>query len=462
MHAVRIRRGLASPIAVLLLAGGGISAAAVSWWAAPASASTIHVSDEASFRAAFNSNANDTIVLDADIHLTSATGCSRGTRTTANNPLTVDGQGQFKIVQDCPGLGVLSVLSPNTTNLTLRGLTVTGGNDAGDGGGLEFEAGTLTVDHSTFLNNAATSTTGPPFFFGSDGGGIDFEGHSAMTVTDSTFSGNSASDDGGAINCDSGGATASRTITISRSTFIGNSTVAGLGNSGGAIDMENSDPCALTLTNSTITQNTSGDDAAVTAEFAQDTISLVYSSIVNNATAPASPGAAARPAGPKSADNVGPDHPGGVHSENNNNPIATANVEISTPANLTLFGTVIARPHGGPNCSSLTGTPLVGVASAGYNFADDTSCALTGATDKQGAGLDPFLGAPASNGGPTQTLLPQLSSPLIDAIPAAACQSGPAAGVTTDQRGVVRPQGSGCDIGAVELEVIRAIPRFTG
>jgi hypothetical protein len=61
------------------------------------------------------------------------------------------------------------------------------------------------------------------------------------------------------------------------------------------------------------------------------------------------------------------------------------------------------------------------------------------------------------------------TSPVIDAIPAAACQTGIAAGITTDQRGVDRPQLVGCDIGAVEvtqqdLQVEAAViqPRFTG
>ena len=68
-----------------------------------------------------------------------------------------------------------------------------------------------------------------------------------------------------------------------------------------------------------------------------------------------------------------------------------------------------------------------------------------------------WVGALANNGGPTPTLLPLTGSPLIDAIPAAACQSGSAAGITTDQRGLPRPgvgigTGPNCDIGAVELQ----------
>jgi len=45
---------------------------------------------------------------------------------------------------------------------------------------------------------------------------------------------------------------------------------------------------------------------------------------------------------------------------------------------------------------------------------------------------------------------------LIDAIPISACQTDGAAGITVDQRGVTRPQGPRCDIGAVEAE--RVIP----
>ena len=67
--------------------------------------------------------------------------------------------------------------------------------------------------------------------------------------------------------------------------------------------------------------------------------------------------------------------------------------------------------------------------------------------------------------------MPQPGSPVLDWIPAGACgfvpfgyslegeqhlgQFGidPLAPITADQRGVARPQGAGCDVGAVELEV---------
>lgn len=72
------------------------------------------------------------------------------------------------------------------------------------------------------------------------------------------------------------------------------------------------------------------------------------------------------------------------------------------------------------------------------NLVEDGSCDadLTG---------DPLLGALSDNGGPTQTHALLEGSPAIDAGDLAACPG-------IDQRGAIRPQGPGCDIGAFELE----------
>src|SRR5262249_55622792 len=58
--------------------------------------------------------------------------------------------------------------------------------------------------------------------------------------------------------------------------------------------------------------------------------------------------------------------------------------------------------------------------------------------------INPLLAALANNGGSTQTQALLTGSPAIDAIPVASCA------VNADQRGVARPQGNGCDIGAFE------------
>jgi hypothetical protein len=104
------------------------------------------------------------------------------------------------------------------------------------------------------------------------------------------------------------------------------------------------------------------------------------------------------------------------------------------------------------------------ITSLGYNFSDDDTCGFTNAAvgDRQNAG-NPGLGALAANGGPTPTLLPAVTSPLVNFIPIAVCGGGDTiAGspVTTDQRGISRPQETGCEIGSVELEGL--VVRFTG
>jgi hypothetical protein len=96
----------------------------------------------------------------------------------------------------------------------------------------------------------------------------------------------------------------------------------------------------------------------------------------------------------------------------------------------------IVHPGSGVACSPSPNPPR----SLGWNLIGDDSCRLTAdPTDQQNT--DPLLGPLADNGGPTQTHLPLPGSRAIDA-------GGVCTGV--DQRGVVRPQGAACDVGAVE------------
>jgi hypothetical protein len=88
--------------------------------------------------------------------------------------------------------------------------------------------------------------------------------------------------------------------------------------------------------------------------------------------------------------------------------------------------------------------------SAGYNLSDDPGCAgfLTAVGDQNGT--NPRLGPLADNGGPTQTHALIAGSPAIETGNPALPGSGGAACAATDQRGVTRPQGARCDIGAFE------------
>lgn len=119
-------------------------------------------------------------------------------------------------------------------------------------------------------------------------------------------------------------------------------------------------------------------------------------------------------------------------------PAALTSAPVSPSTTMT--ATISADNNTLPACA---GTIVDG----GYNLADDNGCAFTakGSTNNG----DAQLGALADNGGPTETLLPAgKTSDAVDAIPAgnAACASP-----STDQRGVSRPQGPRCDIGAVEV-----------
>jgi hypothetical protein len=92
----------------------------------------------------------------------------------------------------------------------------------------------------------------------------------------------------------------------------------------------------------------------------------------------------------------------------------------------------------------------------GHNLDSDGTCNLTDSTDLPNT--DPMLGALQDNGGPTPTHALLLGSPAINAIPLGNCtydddgNSGtPEVPLADDQRGVTRPQGDTCDIGAYEI-----------
>ncbi|HSH01493.1 MAG TPA: choice-of-anchor Q domain-containing protein [Anaerolineae bacterium] len=84
----------------------------------------------------------------------------------------------------------------------------------------------------------------------------------------------------------------------------------------------------------------------------------------------------------------------------------------------------------------------IGIISLGYNLIDEHDCGLGAAGDM--VDIEPMLGELADNGGATETIALLAGSPAIGK---GNCASGQ---VSVDQRGVVRPAGGGCDIGAYE------------
>lgn len=131
---------------------------------------------------------------------------------------------------------------------------------------------------------------------------------------------------------------------------------------------------------------------------------------------------------------------------------ATPGIRALDPSASFTFKSTILADHPAGNCT-LDGTP---VGSDGYNLDSDGTCVLTGTADQFGTvsapkatGLAETL---ASNGGATQTDALAATGPAIDYIPASACTDDQGAFVTVDQRGLTRPSGQGCDIGAYEYQ----------
>jgi predicted outer membrane repeat protein len=117
----------------------------------------------------------------------------------------------------------------------------------------------------------------------------------------------------------------------------------------------------------------------------------------------------------------------------NSAPVASHVRAGGSPGVIRLWRSVVSSPLGGGTNCDLDG----GSAAADEWWDSDETCmSVPGSTG------DPMLGDLADNGGLTQTIAPLSGSPLIDAV--STCEP------SVDQRGVARPQGAACDIGAVE------------
>jgi len=106
-------------------------------------------------------------------------------------------------------------------------------------------------------------------------------------------------------------------------------------------------------------------------------------------------------------------------------------------ASLAIGNTIVANPGAADNCFNSEGV----IVSLGHNIDSGNSCGLAGAGDQ--VNTDPRLGPLQDNGGPTATHALLQDSPAIDHGDNVLCPA-------TDQRGVSRPQGANCDIGAFE------------
>ena len=289
-------------------------------------------------------------------------------------------------------LGVLTVHDCNFTN-----------NFAAFGGGI-LNTGTLDISNSTVAGNDVS--------LGGSGAGVDtFAG--VVTIIDSSVRdngmlGDPVSTNGGGIAVSGAGTV----FTIKRSTISNNR--AGLG---GGIHLQSA---TLNLVNTTVSGNLSyksGGGLAVDS----GTAGLYNVTITNNIA--------------NSDASAGNEFGGGVYK--NTGTLAFRNSILSGNLHLNQ-----AAPPSNEECFG-------GITSAGNNivtFVNGAICTISGSYAAVSASLGPLQ----DNGGPTLTHALLDNSAAINAGNPAGCTDNVGAALTTDQRGVQRPFGPACDIGAVE------------
>ncbi len=178
------------------------------------------------------------------------------------------------------------------TRLTLNNVTLTGGYTEG-GGALGNSGGAITIRNSTITGNRSSTVGGAYYAYtngstltisnstfsgnsGTVGGAIYSSGVSTITIDATTFSGNTTTGAAGAIYGDVG----TTTIIRSGSVFTNNTSVQG------AAIMNNGATSTLTITDSTISNNTS---TSVTSSGAVDnrlgTVTITNTTFTNNKSA---------------------------------------------------------------------------------------------------------------------------------------------------------------------------------
>jgi len=312
---------------------------------------------------------------------------------TIHHSVQINGAGRDKTIVDGQMHGSEFLIAFNNSVVKITGMTMRNGSGSGDGGAIYHCNGTLTLVDVVIEGNRVRG----PRLNGYGGAIYNCPG-SIATIYRSTIRNNSA-EVGGAI-CNGGG------LTISRSTFNGNTALKTRG--GGAIFNYGT----LHVKNSTFSGNTASAGVGG-AIHNGELVGITGGAQLDNNTF--SGNSAAR---------------GG----------AIFNKYFKPRLPIYVQNTIIA--HNDPqNCG---GDPLQ---TEGFNLSSDASCDLDGAGDLNG--VDPKLGPLQNNGGPTLTMALLADSPAIDA------GSGTGRLLTTDQRGMPRPdppESRFCDIGAYERQ----------
>ncbi len=360
----------------------------------------------------------DTIMLTADITLSDAL-------PTITTVISINGNGHFISGDD--SRRILNISGSNA-NASLDNVTLKDGRASSGAAISQTNGATLSISNSTFQSNEATSagTGGGAINHNSSGSlsvsntifldnraaergaGIRMAGGGGLTLTNSTFTNNRAALVGGALYLFSNGAT----YNVSGSSFNRNEangqSTANFG-VGGAIAVTRG---MLNVYNSTFFDNKSDGAGAAVWVGRNDGANLYHVTMVGNRSNYSDAGAA-----------------------------------FNFEGTLRMYNSIIYNTldrdtdNRAKDCHNLSGT-LVST----NNWIQDGACSAAYSGD-------PGLAASAT-GAPAYYELLITSNAINSAPDDANCPA-------TDQRGVTRPQGAACDLGAFELEAERIPTRPT-
>ncbi|HSH05291.1 MAG TPA: choice-of-anchor Q domain-containing protein, partial [Anaerolineae bacterium] len=277
-------------------------------------------------------------------------------------------------------------------------------NTAIAGAGIYNLNGQLQITTTNIISNSANV-----------GAGLASNG--PFTMVSSFVSRNkTTTNNGGGILIENG------TAVINNSTLANNKTTNG---NGGAIAIRNTG--SLALNSSTIHNNISANDGA--GIWSRGRIELYNSTLSGNR--------AANAGGAIWADNIPPT----INNSSILNNIANiigGGLASNIPAELK--NSLVAL-NGNGDCAFAPPNSL------GHNLDSDASCALAAPGDA--SGLNPNVSPLQNNGGDTLTHALLAPSPAINTADPS-CLDSFGNPITTDQRGLNRPQGAACDKGAYE------------
>lgn len=349
-----------------------------------------------------------------------------------------------------PGVDLLAISGDHTSRVflisatvTISGVTIKEGfatDESGIGGGIINRGTTLLI------NSIVTDNTSPAC-----GGGIGNYGSGSLTLTNSIVFSNTGYgcaggiNNGGTVNlinsivvsntspsASAGGIVNSGTVNLINSTVSGNSA-----NSGGG-GITNTKSGTVNLINSTVSGNTAFNGAGGGILNEEGTLNLINSTVSGN-----------------SANFFGG---GGVYNDYGAVNLTSSTVFSNMSGGIrnnggttTLTNTILANNSDVPtprDCINLSGGI---VTSNGYNLVQAPNNCIFSATGDI-TNTNPLLSPLADNGGDTLTHALLNDSPAIDHIPIGI--NGCGTTITTDQRGVIRPQEVLCDIGAYEDDLV--------